>query len=213
MRCCPSEAVLAKEFGASRSTVVRALEFLRQQGWVDAQQGKGRTVLGPPSPPRSMPERVQAILTVGEQTAGVLLTAGQVAAFGLIASALLVPEGAAVVARRLLVRADARPVELRTVYVPTGVAAATGLAGSTPLPDGLLAHLVRRGMAVPYHVVERISARQPTAQEAAVLEIGRRDCLLTALWSVRDRAGRALLAIDAAFPASRRALEDCFPAG
>jgi GntR family transcriptional regulator len=206
----PSEAALAREFGASRSTVVRALEFLRERGWVDAQQGRGRTVLGrPPAPARSMPERVRAILTASEQAGGTLLAAGPAAAPARAAAALRLPEGAAVVARRLLVRAVVGPVELLTAYVPAELAVAAGLAVREPLRDGLLSHLRRHGVS-PDHVLERISARPPTTREARLLEIGSRDCLLTVLWTVCDRAGHTFLAVDAAFPQARRSLEDTF---
>jgi GntR family transcriptional regulator len=40
----PSEYQLVEEFGVSRSTIARALEILRYQGWVDAEQGRGRFV-------------------------------------------------------------------------------------------------------------------------------------------------------------------------
>jgi GntR family transcriptional regulator len=59
----PSEAQLVREFSASRSTVVRALEYLRQLGYIEGVQGKGRMVLGRPSAPASpRPSRVRAAL-------------------------------------------------------------------------------------------------------------------------------------------------------
>ncbi|MFC4530195.1 GntR family transcriptional regulator [Sphaerisporangium dianthi] len=42
----PSENQLINEFGVSRPTVVAALRVLREQGWIDSQQGKGRFVRG-----------------------------------------------------------------------------------------------------------------------------------------------------------------------
>lgn len=47
-RLLPSEAELSKEFGASRVTVRRALEVLRDAGLVDARQGFGWFVAGAP---------------------------------------------------------------------------------------------------------------------------------------------------------------------
>src|SRR5919206_3828631 len=44
----PSEHQLTQEFGVSRPTVVTALRILREQGWVEARQGKGRYVRGRP---------------------------------------------------------------------------------------------------------------------------------------------------------------------
>src|ERR1043165_1351573 len=45
----PSEHQLVAEFGISRPTIVRALAALRQDGWIDTQQGKGSFVRGRPA--------------------------------------------------------------------------------------------------------------------------------------------------------------------
>lgn len=44
----PSESDLIREFGASRPVVVRALDLLRQDGWIESRQGKGRFALSRP---------------------------------------------------------------------------------------------------------------------------------------------------------------------
>src|SRR5258708_19743261 len=45
----PSEHQLSDEFGIARPTVVRALRVLRQEGWIETQQGKGSFVRGRPA--------------------------------------------------------------------------------------------------------------------------------------------------------------------
>src|ERR1700753_4487360 len=45
----PSEHQLSEEFGIARPTVVRALRVLRQDGWIETQQGKGSFVRGRPA--------------------------------------------------------------------------------------------------------------------------------------------------------------------
>src|ERR1035441_565303 len=40
----PSETQLVREFAVSRPTVVRALEVLRSQGWIDREHGRGSYV-------------------------------------------------------------------------------------------------------------------------------------------------------------------------
>ncbi len=47
-RVLPSESDLSTEFGVSRVTIRRALEILREEGLVDARQGFGWYVAGPP---------------------------------------------------------------------------------------------------------------------------------------------------------------------
>src|SRR5690348_74169 len=45
----PSEHQLSAEFQIARPTVVRALRVLRQDGWIETQQGKGSFVRGRPA--------------------------------------------------------------------------------------------------------------------------------------------------------------------
>src|SRR5487761_137089 len=45
----PSEHQLVTDFGVSRPTIVKALSALRQDGWIDTQQGKGSFVRGRPA--------------------------------------------------------------------------------------------------------------------------------------------------------------------
>ena len=45
----PSEHQLTGEFQIARPTVVRALRVLRQDGWIETQQGKGSFVRGRPA--------------------------------------------------------------------------------------------------------------------------------------------------------------------
>src|SRR5215471_17918805 len=42
----PSESQLSTEFAVSRPTVLKALGILRQDGWIESQQGKGHFVRG-----------------------------------------------------------------------------------------------------------------------------------------------------------------------
>jgi GntR family transcriptional regulator len=48
----PSESQLSTEFGVTRPTVLKALGILRQDGWIESQQGRGHFVRGRP-PDRS----------------------------------------------------------------------------------------------------------------------------------------------------------------
>src|SRR5216684_1929555 len=45
----PSEHQLSAEFAIARPTVVRALRVLRDNGWIETQQGKGSFVRGRPA--------------------------------------------------------------------------------------------------------------------------------------------------------------------
>ncbi|HZN71530.1 MAG TPA: GntR family transcriptional regulator [Micromonosporaceae bacterium] len=206
----PSEADLVREFGASRSTVVRALDYLRQASWLRSQQGRGRIVLGRPAPPMPpLPERVRRML--GAEHADItLLRVGPTSASPRMAAALALPPRSRLVARRRLVGDDETPTALEVVYAPVELARHSGVNLSVPLPDGLVPSLQRNG-AEPHHVTETLSARTPSVRESLLVHIGRRDCLVALLLVLRTRDDRPLIAIEAMLRAEQPALEATFP--
>jgi GntR family transcriptional regulator len=129
------------------------------------------------------------------------------------AGALDLAPGDLVVARRRLVVSNLGPMELGTVYIPFDLAAGTDLADPEARVDSVTGHLVERKGIILDHATERISARLPTAEEARLLEIGRRESVLTVLLIAFDIAGNPVVASDAVWPAGRRDLEDTFPIG
>jgi len=208
----PSETQIMNEFGVSRPTVVRALEYLRQHGWIDTRPGKGRFARPRPVEPRALPPHAQALL--GDEAVGRtrVVDAKQVPAPPRAASALDVDEGTPVMMRRRLIDVDeVGPVELGIAYVPLDVADGTEVGSMEPMPEGLLRHLTVRKRMEFVHATERISARQATSEEATLLELARRECVLTALLSIYDRTGRPAFALDLVIPPSRHELEDAFP--
>jgi len=78
----PSEHQLSAEFGIARPTVVRALRVLRQEGWIDTQQGKGSFVRGRPALAQVASERRGLAELDREESreAGELVKAGTAAA-------------------------------------------------------------------------------------------------------------------------------------
>src|SRR5579859_3417346 len=74
----PSEHQLVTDFGVSRPTIVKALSSLRQDGWIETQQGKGSFVRGRPAlsgAERSRP--AESVLELPEASlSGKLIQAG-----------------------------------------------------------------------------------------------------------------------------------------
>lgn len=208
----PSESALIQEFNVSRPTVVRALELLRQQGWIDAHHGKGRTVRArPPVDARRASTRSYSLLEGTERADVNVLSAGPVPAPPRAAAVLDIEAGESVIARRrLLVVETVGPIELGTAYLAETLAAGTDIGDPAPIDEGLLTHIARRKAVTFDHVVERLSARLPTAEEAELLQIGEREVVLTTTLAVCDRAGRPLVAMDIQMPASRHEFEDVF---
>jgi len=94
-----------------------------------------------------------------------------------------------VVVRRRLILLDDRPVELADSFYPASLAAGTSLAEPRRIPGGAVAALAQLGLA-PAGVTERVSARPPTAEEQAILEIDSDDWLLVLTRVSRDAGGR-----------------------
>ncbi|MBB5871097.1 GntR family transcriptional regulator [Allocatelliglobosispora scoriae] len=208
----PSEAALIAEFGVSRPTTVRALGILQRDGWLDAEQGKGRFVRSRASIASRQPPGQASTLLKQEERAGVkLLFVGPVLASPRTAAALEIEPGTPLIARQRIVTSEIGPIELGTSYIPVDLASGTGLGDHSAITEGLLQRLKQRKGVEFDHATERISARLPSEEEATYLEVDPTECLLTVLFTAFDRAGRPLFAVDVLVPASRRELEDAFP--
>src|SRR5215470_11110801 len=196
----PSEHQLSSEFGIARPTVVRALRVLRQEGWIDTQQGKGSFVRGRPALAHERAERRgQAELDRDEShEPGELIAAGTAAAPVRIASLLDVAEGTDLVYRRRLVRQEGEASEVLTWWLPTPVAEGTGLDGQAPVRGGLRTLLARaKGIRID-HVIEHVVARHPAPHEAKLLGISRSAPVLALYIAAREATGRPVLAVDVA---------------
>ncbi|GAA3134490.1 GntR family transcriptional regulator [Streptosporangium carneum] len=211
----PSENQLINEFGVSRPTVVAALRVLREQGWIESQQGKGRFVRGRPAVASvERPRPGQAYLTAPESaSSGEVVEAAAVAVPNRVATLLgLAPKSKAFLRRRLVSR-EGRPAEVVSVWVPLELSEGSDLTSADSLPQGLREHLqARKGVRFD-HVVEQITARMPTADEAKQLGMPKNTPLLAVYGAVRDASGQALAVAEVLLPADRHELEDAYPIG
>jgi DNA-binding GntR family transcriptional regulator len=211
----PSEHQLSAEFGIARPTVVRALRVLRQEEWIDTQQGKGSFVRGRPALAGMAAERRgQAELDRDEsRETGELISTGKAPAPAKIAALLGVAEGAELICRRRLVRQDGEPSEIVTWWFLPDVAEGTGLGDSVPVSGGIRNHLARtKGVRID-HVVEQVVARHPSAQETRLLGISRSAPVLAVYVSARNASGNPVLALDVAMPGDLHEFEDAYPVG
>ncbi|MEV4619699.1 GntR family transcriptional regulator [Asanoa sp. NPDC049573] len=204
----PSEADLVREFGTARATVVRALEFLRLEGWLEAQQGRGRTVLGRPHTERSpAPTRVLRLLAGEDSTHVSLLRAAPVPATDRTADLLGLTTPARVIARRrLLADSGAMPPAFAIVHLPDGIAQRSAMVMNAPIGEDVVSRLSRTGHN-PRRITERLTVRPATPREASLLTVHRGRCLLVATLVVLDGEGRPLVAVDAVQPADRTIVE------
>ncbi len=127
----------------SRPTIVKALASLRQDGWIDTQQGRGSFVRGRPAlagaertrPAHSVLELPEASLS------GELVQAGVKLAPGYVIRLLGLEPGAKAFLRQRLLGDDDGPVELASVWLPMELASGTSLASPDLLDESIRHHL------------------------------------------------------------------------
>src|SRR5512142_674793 len=207
----PSEAQIATEFDVSRPTVLKALGILKQDGWIESQQGKGHFVRGRMPAGRTAPAHAQAALELDESSAVKLLAVGPVLADPRTASALRIEAGTPVYQRRRLTLVDDRPADLVTTFLPVEVAVGTDATKPAPLDGSLIAHIeARKGVRGDY-AVEWTAARRPTMEEADVLQIDPTMPVLSLVVAVYTAAGEPVLVSSLVLPGDRHEIEDSYP--
>ncbi|MFB7112831.1 GntR family transcriptional regulator [Streptomyces sp. NPDC056190] len=207
----PSENQLVQAFGMSRPTVVRALDLLKRDGWLESRQGYGTIVRGRPEVIEQKDRRGREALERDEsQSAGRLIEVRHVPVPARIASALGLPKRAEVLMRRFLVEEDGEAVELVSSYFPVGLVEGTELGSDEPLSGSTREHLEARKKVRFDHVVERVSARLPEAREAELLDLPDGVPVLSVLVVACDASGRSLQVSDVLLPADRQELEDTY---
>lgn len=206
----PSENQFVQAFGVSRPTVVRALELLKRDGWLESRQGYGTIVRGRPEVVERKDRRGQEALERDESQVGRLVQVDMVPVPARVASFLGVPGRTKVLMRRLVVEEDGEPVELVSAYFPASLVEGTELSASEPLSGSSREHLETRKRVRFDHVTERVSARLPAAEESELLGLAAGDPVLSVLVVACDVSGQALQVVDVVMPADGQELEDTY---
>jgi GntR family transcriptional regulator len=212
----PSEHQLVNEFGVSRPTIVKSLSELRQDGWIETQQGKGSFVRGKPAladAERTRP--ATSVLELAEtELAGELVQAGVKLAPPHITALLRIPAGArAFVRQRLLSDGDGEPVELASAWLPLEIASGTDLASPEPMAESLREHLRSRKHIRLDHAIEQITARHPTGEEATLLRLDPGAPVLSVVVTAYDLAAVPVQVTDLVLPGQRHEIRDAYPLG
>jgi GntR family phosphonate transport system transcriptional regulator len=176
----PTEAELSARFSVNRHTVRRAMEELQSRGLVRIEQGRGsfvaEDVLDYPLGPRT--RFSETIRRQNREPQGRILRLEEIDADGMVAEALKLRRGRPVVIAERLGLVDGRPVVLGAHYF-----SATRLPGIARLlaeDPSITKALAMLGLPDYRRQVTRITARMPTAEEAALLEQARtRPVLIT----------------------------------
>jgi GntR family transcriptional regulator len=209
----PSEHQLVGEFEVSRPTIVKALSALRQDGWIDTQQGKGSFVRGRPAladAERTRP--AHGVLELAEtDVAGELVQAGVKLAPPHVAALLGLKAGARAFVRQRLLSQDGEPVELASAWLSLELAAGTDLASPDLLDESIRQHLQSRKKIRLDHGVEQITARHPTGEEAALLRVAADAPVLSVIVTAYDATARPIQVSDLVLPGERHELRDAYP--
>jgi DNA-binding GntR family transcriptional regulator len=211
----PSEHQLSDEFQIARPTVVRALRVLRQDGWIETQQGKGSFVRGRPALAGLESPRTgeQALNRDEAREPGDLIEAAISVPPARVLSLLGAAGTGEVLARRRVVRQDGEASELVTWWIPAELAEGTDLAKAEPLTGGVRGHLSRRKNIRVDHVLEQVTARHPTPAEAKLLGVGKTAAMLVMHVAARDASGEPVLVLEVVMPGDRHELEDVYQVG
>ncbi|GID15998.1 GntR family transcriptional regulator [Actinocatenispora rupis] len=206
----PSQSQLATEFGVSQQTAVRALNILKQDGHIEGRQGKGYVVRGRPSASRrGAPEYIDNLLSADE-AASELLGVDAILASPRIASVLKVKEHSAVFARRRLITGEDGPIALSTAYMPVQVAIEAGLDSPEPMAGSLRTRIEAARRTRFDFVIESVTARLPTDEEAERLKMETASAVLWLLITAYAPDGSALVALEVVLPGSLHELTDTY---
>lgn len=192
----PSEAELSHEFGASRVTVRRALELVRDDGLIAARQGFGWFVAT--EPVRQQLERLGTIESQLERSGR--LSARRVVEFAFVDApahvAEVLGEGPVLRVKRINL-ADGEPFALVTVWCPAALGQTLSRADVERRPFYEL-------IAVRLHgATQTIGADSAETADAALLHVPVGSPLLRCRRVTTDVAGRPVLMSEHLFPAHR----------
>jgi GntR family phosphonate transport system transcriptional regulator len=176
----PTEAELAARFAVNRHTIRRAMEEVEGRGLIRIEQGRGSFVAEDVVDYRLGPRTrfSENIRRQNREPEGRLLRVAEMAADATLAEALGIRRGRAVIVAERLALADGRPVVLGTHHFPA--ARFRHMPALLAVNPSISAALAACGVPDFRRQVTRITARLPTAEEAALLQQSRARPILVA---------------------------------
>ncbi|MFI6823236.1 GntR family transcriptional regulator [Micromonospora sp. NPDC050187] len=207
----PSEAQLCTEFGVSRPTVLKALGILKQDGWIESQQGRGSFVRGRPASGRTSPQYAKEAVELDETGEAEILHVGPVLASRRVAAELRIPEGTPVYERRRRTVSQFGPVDLIATFVPVDIAVGTEITKPEPITGGLLDHIARHKSLRADYATERLTSRLVDQAEAEALAVPEDEAVISVVLTVYQANGEPILTSLLVMPGSRHEIEDTYP--
>lgn len=205
----PAETALVERFRVSLPTVRQALSVLRAEGLIESVHGIGTFVREQRRLQRRSRGRYgrarhdRKLLT--HQLRHEIVFAGRAPAPQHVAEALGAPPDTEVVIRRrhLFDKETGRPDEIGASYLPIDVAGGTYLEEPTVVPQALFLCVEELTGRRYTRANDQWTARMPTADEAAVLELPTGAAVLHVVHTARDENDDVLEISESVWPADR----------
>ena len=220
----PSEAALMRYYDVARMTARQAIQELRSEGRVVAEQGRGVFVRLPAPVRRLASDRFarrhreagKAAFLAEAEKAGVAPQVDEIQinrgpAPQNVRERLKLAEGEEVITRSRRYLADAAPIETATSYIPADLAEGTRIVEHDTGPGGIYARLEEAGHELG-RFTEEVSARMPTVDERRRLRLSGGTPVLTVLRTAYDTTGRPVEVCDTVKAAPAYILEYDVPA-
>jgi len=220
----PSEAELTGHYGVARMTARQAIQELRTEGRVIAEQGRGVYVRALAPVRRLASDRFarrhrdagKAAFLAETEKAGARPTVDEITVATVdpspaVRERLRLGERDQVVTRSRRYLADGRPIEVAVSSLPAAIAADTPIMDVNPGPGGIYARLEDAGHVLD-HFVEEVTARMPSAEERRRLELPDGVPVLVVVRTAYDTTGRPVEVCDTVKASPAYVLEYDFPA-
>ena len=220
----PSEADLVEHYKVSRMTARQAIQELRSEGLVDAEQGRGVFVRRVAPIRRLASDRFarrhrqdgKAAFIVEAEKSGVQpsvdnIRVTRVLPDGFIQERLRLTSSDYVIVRARRYLANGVPVETAVSYIPAEIADGTAITEINTGPGGIYARIEDIGHTLD-HFTEEVSARMPTPEERKDLQLGASVPVLRVVRTAYDTNGRPVEVCDTIKAAPAYLLEYELPA-
>lgn len=158
---------LMAEFDVGSPTVQRALQVLKDEGFVEGRRGQGVFVV--PHKPQKID--AAAYLSPEDGYTYKILSVGEVEPPARVAETYGWGNGETAVVRHRLMYFHGDPVELSWSYYPASIALGTRLADRRKIPGGAPALLAELGYPMRSGFDDYFSSRLPTTEEVELLDL------------------------------------------
>jgi GntR family transcriptional regulator len=209
----PTETELRKTYGATRNTVRNAIKWLTQLGLIETRPGQGTFVTRQPErlvntvgpyPSGEVAGQMAEVASRGQETFSPMQVEIQQAG-DLVASELLLPEGALVISRHQRRFVDYEPCSMQTAFYPMDLAdrGADRLRMASEIPAGTLPYLFDTLHIRMETWRARLTARSARQAESEFFKLPPGSAVVEVFQIYYERSGTPFCLAVTAYPSDR----------